>query len=96
MTDEPVNKQQLASMIDYAHRKSLQPYDDGRIWFLVVKPELPLEEIAWCCLYNPDRVLQLLDREAVQTYSSIKFVPGNDFHCIYFEDAYFLKAYPSN
>ena len=81
----------LSTRIDYADRQTLERYEDGRVWFLVVDEDLPLENFAWTSLYSPQQVQDYLQSGAVQLHRTLETLPGEDFDCIYLENAYILK-----
>jgi hypothetical protein len=84
---------ELNSLIDHAPRQQLLRYDDGRMWFLVKDAEIDLATAAWCGLQDPQQLLEWVEAGRVLLSKSIHQLPGEDFYCIYFEDAYFLAPY---
>jgi hypothetical protein len=87
---------QLESKIDYADRRALTPYNDGRVWWLVTDEGTSLAQVAHAAIHNPQKVINLHGEGKVQCYRSLDQVPGDDFYCIYFVDAYWLKPYKRN
>ncbi|MCU0548704.1 MAG: hypothetical protein MUC48_05085 [Leptolyngbya sp. Prado105] len=83
----------LKSMIDYADRRTLSRYEDGRKWFLLPSPKLSLSQVAWAALHQPDYVIQLVQDQRLLLAASLAHLPGGHFICIYFEDAYWLADF---
>jgi hypothetical protein len=79
---------------DYANKQSLKPYNDGRLWFYLKDPVIALGELAHAAYTgNIAFIKQLIQNNNLLTFDTIEKVPGNDFLCIYFDDAYFLEPY---
>lgn len=83
----------LNNLIDYANRHTLSRYDDGRKWFFINSTQVSLSEVAWVALHQPEYVIELIKDGFVQLAPTLAAIPGEDFLCIYFEDAYFLASY---
>lgn len=83
----------LNNLVDYADRRSLSRYDDGRKWFFINSSQISLSKVAWAALHQPDYVFELIKDGLVQLAPTFTAIPGEDFLCIYFEDAYFLADY---
>lgn len=83
----------LENLIDYANRETLQGYDDGRLWFLLKDAELRLAQVAQAAIAQPEHFLGWLAQGKIRFASSIHLLPGGDFYCLYFRDAYFLQPF---
>ena len=82
------------SMIDYAGREQLTPYNDGRKWFYLRDHTERLEQIAGAAYTGDmDFLKRLVEEGKLLITGTIDNIPGKHFLCIYFEDAYFLKPY---
>lgn len=79
---------------DYAHRRQLQQYDDGRWWYLLLDRETILGELAYSAYTGDCSMFETLFQEGLLIIkNTIRDIPGDDFFCIYSEDAYFLEPY---
>lgn len=83
----------LNNLVDYADRRTLSRYDDGRNWFFINSTQVSLSEVAWAALHQPDYLIDLIKDGLIQIAPSLTAIPGEDFLCIYFEDAYILADY---
>jgi hypothetical protein len=94
--DSPPSLAHYESLIDYANRRSLRPYDNGkRLWVLVLDDLLSLAEVARAFEHTDEQEVRAwVQRGAIRILPSFKLIPGEDFYCIYFVDAYFLKGRP--
>lgn len=80
----------LNNLIDHADRRTLSRYEDGRKWFFINSTQVSLSEVAWAAVHQPDYVIELIKDGFVQLAPTLAAISGEDFLCIYFEDAYFL------
>jgi len=79
---------------DYAHRGQLQQYDDGRWWYLLLDEDTSLGELAYAAYTGGHSIFKTLSQKQLLIIkNTIRDIPGDDFLCIYFEDAYFLEPY---
>ncbi|MEM9446980.1 MAG: hypothetical protein AAGA75_00420 [Cyanobacteria bacterium P01_E01_bin.6] len=82
------------SQIDVVPRQSLEPYDDGRRWFLVKESELWLGMVAQVVMDGDGAQMKIwLDAHQVSVYSSLQRIEGEMFQVIWFENAYVLARY---
>jgi len=82
------------SQIDVVPRQSLEPYDDGRRWFLVNDPELWLGIVAQVVMDGDVTQMKIwLDAHQISVYPSLQRIEGEMFQVIWFENAYVLARY---
>lgn len=82
------------NLVDYAHRQALLKYDDDRLWFYVTDKNITLGEVAKAVSMGGENLVKkLVEDGSLEVYKTIRDIPGDDFYCIYFTDAYFLKTY---
>lgn len=81
-------------LVDYAHRRSLIHYDDGRMWYLLLDDDITLGQLAEAAHSgNKDLFERLTSEGKLIVRRSIRDIPGDDFLVIYFVDAYFMRPY---
>ncbi|MGG6267114.1 hypothetical protein ACQ4M3_13185 [Leptolyngbya sp. AN03gr2] len=85
--------ERLAALVDYADRRQLIPYEDGRKWVLIQNPIVTIAEVARAFL-DVSSMTQIeiwANNNDIRVYLSLQMVPGQHFNVLQFEDVYFLK-----
>lgn len=79
------------SLVDIAQRYALEPYDDGRKWFLC-SGALEVDLAAEVIIEGRLPALQLyFGSNQLKEYKSFKEIEGVQFECLFLENAYVLK-----
>ena len=86
----------LNNLIDPAQAARLRPYDDGRIWILVLDSALSLGEVALASMKEDSEVqfTQWYNERKIAFHQSLPQITEDDsawFDCLYFENAYFIR-----
>jgi hypothetical protein len=82
------------SQIDVVPRQSLEPYDDGRLWFLITRSELWLGTVAQVVMDNDVAQMKTwIEAQQVSVYPSLQHIEGAVFQVIWFENAYVMARY---
>jgi len=85
--------ERLAALVDYADRRQLVPYEDGRKWVLIQNPSVTIAQVASAFLDEASlpQVETWVNNNDIRVYSSLQMIPGQHFDVLQFEDVYFLK-----
>lgn len=79
----------------HVKRKLLDYYDHagGWVWYYLTDKDIALPELAYAFHgQNHAFLAHLIDKGALSVHTSLKFIPGDDFHCIYYRDAVFFLS----
>lgn len=80
-------------LIEIAQRYALEPYDDGRKWFLC-STDLSVDLAAEAIIEGRLPALQLFFGSGqLKEFKNFKEIEGNSFECIFLENAYILKKH---
>jgi hypothetical protein len=89
-----VTVEELEGLIDYADKKTLLRYDDGRLWLYLKDNTISLGLIASAAIKGQFTILNQLYKDGkIVIADSIKEIPGEDFLCIYSPKIYYIKAF---
>jgi hypothetical protein len=79
----------------HVKRKFLDYYDHagGWVWYYLTDRHITLPELAYAFHgKNHAFLARLVDRAALSVHTSLEFIPGDEFHCIYYRDAGFFLS----
>ena len=92
--DMEMTVEELEGLIDYADKKTLLRYDDGRLWLYLKDNTISLGLIASAAIKGQYAFLNQLYKDGkIVIADSIKEIPGEDFLCIYSPKIYYIKAF---
>ena len=84
----------LEADVDVASRQSLEPYDDGRLWFYVGNPALSLGQVGQVIMEGDMAQLDAwVKSEQVSIHESLMCFEGENFRVLWFENAYVVAPY---
>jgi hypothetical protein len=91
--DRDVTRENFDQLRRHVKRDLLDFYDRANAWrwYYLTDNNVTLSELAYAFHRKDHRaVARLIDRGTLTVHTSLKFIPGSEFHCIYYQDVIFF------